>query len=127
MKLKRFIASILIIVMMTAFTTSAFAESFTETFSAYSTTSTWLRKNVARDNAAFSLSGTWIRTYGSATSLTIRPYKTDGTTKLSNAKTYRSGAISGGQTYWSNPPFVIWIKGNSDASNLVEVRGVWSF
>ena len=125
MKIKKIFTTVLIVALLFAFATSAFAETITDTFSAGS--STWVRQGVSRDNSAFSLSGVWIRTWYSATSLTIRPYKTDGTTKLSNAKTYRSGAISGGQTYWSNPPSIIWIRGNSDTGDKVDVYGSWTF
>lgn len=133
MKIKKIIAAALVTVMMLAFASPAFAYSTTVigTNESASGNDYWHNHNVTRSYSAFSLSGNVsIHAYGNATSLTVRAYEEDSQgqhTRLSNAKTYKAGALSGGQSYWSLPS-KICIKCNNDSQgNWVYVYGTWKF
>lgn len=126
MKIKKLLASILVVVLLFAFANTAFAYA-PSSISTSSSTTNCFAHDVSRSYTSFSLSGNaYITTYGSATSLTVRAYTLDHT-KLSNAKTYRSGALSGGQAYWDTPAKICVRCNNDSNGDMVKVGGTWHF
>ena len=133
MKIRKLLATMLVVVLLFAFATPAFAYTTTviSTNQSASGYDYWHKHGVTRSYSAFSLSGNVsISAYGNATSLTVRAYEENSQgqhTKLSNAKTYRAGALSGGQSYWSLPA-KICIKCNNDSQgDWIYVYGTWKF
>ena len=122
--MKKFLAVILAFVMIFAVSTTAFALSLTARSTSSSSILSYQRAGTGFNLSA---SGSSISTTGSATALTIRAYNTGTTTRCSNAKTYRAGSLSGGQTYWENVTNYIVIWGSIDASGSVTVTGTWTF
>lgn len=126
MKTKKIIALILAATMIMAFASVAYASSKT-TVICSSTTSGYLFHE-KMDNTKFNLSnGTWTRNSGSATKMTLRAYDPGGYMN-SNAKTYSSSVLSGGQDYWE-----VWygdyvyMHGNLDLAGKVTITGSWTF
>ena len=127
MKLKKVLGAILVVALLLAFASPTFAYTATRSISSSTTTSHIVVHNVARSYSSYSLSNASITTSGSATKLTVRPYKTDDVTKVANATTYKAGSLSGGKPYWSGAPSYICIMCNSDANDYVSVYGLWKF
>lgn len=128
MKIKKLFASVLVVALLLLFVSPTYAFT-TDEVTATSSSSTWFVHGQHRDYSGFSLSGpAGLDTeYGHATKLTVRAYTIDHT-KLSNAKTYKSGSLSGGQSYWSLPTYLC-VKTNHDYSgnDTIYVRGTWRF
>ena len=96
---------------------------------AQSSTPTYLSGTFSRDYTSWSLTaGQIIAQTGTATSLTVRPYSTTGE-RLSNARTFHAGALSGSQAYWSNGLLLstILIKTNHNGSGMITIGGIWRF
>lgn len=127
MKLKKVLGAILVVALLLAFASPTFAYTETRIISSSSTNGHFVEDNVARSYSSYSLSNATITTSSSATKLTVRPYKTDQTTKVANATTYKSGSLTGGKPYWSGAPSSIAIKCNSDANDTVAIYGLWKF
>lgn len=120
--MKKIITTVLVFVMMLALTSNAFALSLT----AYSTNTATLYTTTRVKTYFKSLTGNTFTSSGSATKLTVRAYTTGGS-RNSNAKTYQSGSVTGGQNYWDATVSRISMRGNTNASGWARVSGGWEF
>ena len=113
---------VLAVVMVFAFTTTAFADTYyNKSISASSSTSSVRLSGVTISHSRWSGNGTF---YGSAR-LTVRPYS--GSTRLSLAKTFSSSVTSGGQ-YYDLLAYPVQVKANSSTNGVyVRLKGTWKF
>lgn len=123
MKTRKLLATMLVVVLLFAFSSSAFAASRL-TITANSPSSKPLVTVTRHDTRFGIIDGSWSSS-GSATKLTVRAYV--GSVRNSNAMTFKSGSLTNHRDYWDCTPTTVTIYGNTDATGSASVSGDWTF
>lgn len=126
-KIGRMIILVLAVVTVFAFSTTAFAYSAYTTISASSSTTSTKLSNKISGYDAWSVAGSYFTSWNDSVKLTVRPYATGSSTKLSDAFTYSPNVETGGRGYWDDHGNVD-VRANSTINgNLCGVTGTWWF
>lgn len=139
---KKLFASLIALLLLCAFITPAYAYSTSSIGTNQSADGNdyWHAHGVTRSYSSFSLNNPTPTTTpyiyppnGNATKLTVRAYKDSSNgahtshTRISNAKTYKAGSLSGGQAYWSTPEELCIKCNNNSQGDWIWVVGNWLF
>lgn len=128
--MKKIISLVIVLAMIMAFASPAFATTKTNaTLSSSSTSSSsaWRGMTISRD-AWTTSGGSWQGGSASGLTLTVRPYSDDAYDyKLSIAYSYSKTKLNGGQTY-DLLAYPIYVKYNSNTSgSTAALKATWYF
>lgn len=86
--------------------------------------------NVQREYTGFSVSSGYMISPSSSSKLTVRAYtetENGGHVRISNAKTYKAGSLSGGTSYWFLPDLICIAASGDSPNDIVGIYGTWTF
>lgn len=129
-KIIKMLVTVIAVVLVFAFATTAFAYWEVTTISASSKTSAVKKANITRSYSKWSAGAdSYFVRFNDTVRLTVRPYKAGTSIQASDSKTYSPTVESGGRTYTLNPlPSKVGVKASATEDNaLCGVTGPWKF